>query len=119
MIETEGLTHLHLFVADIDRSLRFYRDVFGLEEMFRDGPKMVFLRPPTSSNTVTLNEVPEKAGKAGGVGHFGFRLVDKGQLDRVIEEVERAGGRIVERGEHAPGKPYAYVLDPDGYTIEL
>jgi catechol 2,3-dioxygenase len=119
VIETEGLTHLHLFVADLDRSLRFYRDVFGLEEMFRDGPKMVFLRPPNSSDTITLNEVPEKAGRTGGVEHFGFRLVDKSQLDRAVEEVERAGGRLVERGEHAPGSRYAYVADPDGYMIEL
>jgi len=23
------------------------------------------------------------------------------------------------RGEHAPGEPYAYVADPDGYEIEI
>jgi catechol 2,3-dioxygenase-like lactoylglutathione lyase family enzyme len=119
VIETDGLTHLHLFVADLDRSLRFYGEVFGLEEMFRDGPKMVFLRPPNSSDTITLNEVPEKAGITGGVDHFGFRLSDKSQLDAAIDAVERAGGRLLERGEHAPGVAYAYVLDPDGYTIEL
>jgi catechol 2,3-dioxygenase-like lactoylglutathione lyase family enzyme len=71
------------------------------------------------SDTITLNEVPEKAGTTGGIDHFGFRLVDKGQLDRAIQEVERAGGRLVERGVRATGRPYAYVLDPDGYTIEL
>jgi catechol 2,3-dioxygenase len=119
VIETEGLTHIHLFVADLDRSLRFYRDVFGLEEIFRDGPKLVFMRPPNSSDTITLNEVPEKAGMTGGVDHFGLRLVDKTQLDRAIEEVERAGGRLIERGDHAPSSPYAYVLDLDGYVIEL
>lgn len=119
MIETEGLTHLHLFVSDLDRSLAFYGAVFGLQEVFRDGPKMVFLRPPNSTDSITLNEVPAKAGAVGGVDHFGFRLIDKGQLDRAIEEVERAGGRLIERGEHAPGQPYAYVADPDGYTIEL
>jgi catechol 2,3-dioxygenase-like lactoylglutathione lyase family enzyme len=119
MIETEGLTHIHLFVADLDRSLGFYQEVFGLQEMFRDGPTMVFLRPPNSSDTITLNEVPEKAGQSGGVDHFGFRLVDPSQLDRAIEEVEQAGGRLVERGEHGPGSPYAYIADPDGYMIEL
>ena len=119
VIETEGLTHLHLFVSSLERSLRFYRDVFGFEETFRDGPKMVFLRPPGCSDTITLNEVPEKAGTPGGIDHFGFRLVDRRQLDAAIEEVERAGGRLIERGEHASGTTYAYVLDPDGYTIEL
>ena len=119
VIETEGLTHIHLFVADLNRSLRFYCDVFGFEEMFRDGPTMVFLRPRTSADTVTLNEVPEKAGKPGGVDHFGFRLADKTDLDRAIVEVERAGGRLLERGERSAGGSYAYVADPDGYMIEL
>jgi catechol 2,3-dioxygenase len=119
MIDTEGLTHIHLFVTDLDRSLRFYQEVFGLEELFRDGPKMVFLRPPNSSDTITLNEVPDRAGAGGGIDHFGFRLSDKAQLDAAIEDVERAGGTLVERGEHAPGARYAYVRDPDGYLIEL
>jgi catechol 2,3-dioxygenase len=119
VIEIEGLTHIHLFVADLDRSLRFYQEVFGLEEMFRSGPKMVFLRPPKSNDTITLNEDADRAGVAGGVDHFGFRLTDKSQLDSAIEEIEHAGGRLLERGEHGPGARYAYVSDPDGYTIEL
>ena len=27
--------------------------------------------------------------------------------------------RLVNRGEHAPDAPYAYVADPEGYVIEL
>jgi catechol 2,3-dioxygenase-like lactoylglutathione lyase family enzyme len=119
MVETEGLTHIHLCVADLERSLRFYREVFGVEEMFRDGPTMVFVRPPNTSDTITLNEVPDRAGRPGGVDHFGFRLIDKRLLDTAVAEVERAGGRLLERGERGPGDPFAYVADPDGYTIEL
>jgi catechol 2,3-dioxygenase-like lactoylglutathione lyase family enzyme len=119
VIEHQGLTHIHLFVTDLDRSLRFYREVFGLEEMFRDGPTTVFLRPPNTADTITLNEVPEKAGKAGGVDHFGFRLADKSQLDQAIAAVEKAGGRLLDRGERGEGDRFAYVADPDGYTIEL
>jgi catechol 2,3-dioxygenase-like lactoylglutathione lyase family enzyme len=37
MIETEGLTHIHLVVSDLTRSLRFYQGAFGMEEMYRDG----------------------------------------------------------------------------------
>jgi catechol 2,3-dioxygenase-like lactoylglutathione lyase family enzyme len=93
--------------------------VFGLKEMYRDGPKVAFLRPPNSSDTITLNEVPDKAGTGGGIDHFGFRLIDKNQLDRAIEEVEQAGGHLIEQGENAPGRRFAYVADPDGHTIEL
>ena len=33
--------------------------------------------------------------------------------------VHGPGGRLVERGERAPGLPYALVADPDGYVIEI
>ena len=46
MVKTQGLTHIHLVVRDLERSLQFYQGVFGMEERFRDGPKMVFLNTP-------------------------------------------------------------------------
>ena len=55
---------------------------------------------------------------AGGFEHFGFKL-DVSDHDRVIEQVEKAGGKLVSRGEHGGQFPYAYVADPDGYVIEL
>lgn len=68
---------------------------------------------------LTFAEDPATAGLSGGVAHFGFRLVDPNDIDRAIAEVERAGGRLLRRGEFAPGLPYAYVADPDGYEIEI
>jgi catechol 2,3-dioxygenase-like lactoylglutathione lyase family enzyme len=122
MIATQGLTHIHLVVRDLERSLRFYKTVFGMEERFRDGPKMVFLNTPGSQDLITLNEDPdhqEDAGISGGVAHFGFRLRDRADLNKALVEIESAGGSLLKRGEHAPGVPYAYVSDPDGYVIEL
>jgi catechol 2,3-dioxygenase-like lactoylglutathione lyase family enzyme len=122
MVETEGLTHIHLVVRDLRRSLRFYQSVFGMEERFRDGPKMVFLNTPGSQDLITLNEDPAEArlaGVGGGVAHFGFRLRNSADLDAAIAQVEAAGGKLLRRGEHAPGTPFAYVQDPDGYVIEL
>lgn len=120
-IETEGLTHVHLVVADVHRSLAFYQDVFGMEIRFWSGDRMVFLRTPGRADTITLNQAEDgqRVGDSGGIGHIGFRLVDPTRLDDAIAEVERAGGRLVARGEHAPGVAYAYVADPDGYVIEL
>lgn len=122
MIKTQGLTHIHLVVRDLERSLRFYQGVFGMREQFRSGPHMIFLNTPGSRDTITLNQnaaEAERAGDNGGVAHFGFRLADSSDLDAAIREIESAGGRLLSRGEHAPGVPYAYVRDPDGYVIEL
>jgi len=119
VIETQGLTHINLLVADIHRAKAFYEKVFGLQEIFWDGPGLVFMRPPGTHDTITLQQSPDAARSAGNIDHFGFRLADRGQLDRAIEEVIAAGGALVERGEHQPGNPYAYVTDPDGHVIEL
>ena len=89
-------------------------------EQFRDGPDIVFLRTPGSADSITLNGRPgdPRIGR-GGIDHLGFRLVDKADLDDAVRQVEAAGGRLVERGEHQPTVPFAYVVDPDGYRIEL
>lgn len=121
MIKTQGLTHIHLVVRDLERSLHFYKNVFGLEERFRDGPKMIFLNTPGSNDLITLNEDSsewDQAGVSAGIAHFGFRRHGT-DLDAAIKEVEAAGGKLVEKGEHQPGSLYAYVQDPDGYVIEL
>ena len=122
MVKTEGLTHIQLVVSDLGRSLGFYQQVFGMEELFRNGADLVFLHTPGGRDTITLNGGRQPGitpGESGGVSHFGFRLVDPSDLDRAIEAVCAAGGRLLERGEHSPGVAYAYVSDPDGYRIEL
>lgn len=120
MIRTQGLTHIHLMVSDLERSLRFYQSVFGLEEQYRDGPAMVFLRTPGARDTITLNEVPDANNRGPGrIDHFGFRLVDKADIDRAIADVEAAGGRLIERSPPDADRTFAYVADPDGNIIEL
>ena len=119
MIETQGLTHINLLVSDIRRAQAFYETVFGFQEMFRAGPRLVFLKPPGTNDSITLQEDPDAAGVTGNIDHFGLRLTDRSDLDRAVAEVVRAGGSLIERGEHEPGRPYAYVSDPDGHIIEF
>jgi catechol 2,3-dioxygenase-like lactoylglutathione lyase family enzyme len=59
------------------------------------------------------------AGKTAGIGHFGFRLVDAKDIEAAVDAATIAGGQLLRRGEFAPGFPYAYIADPDGYEIEI
>jgi len=119
MIKARGLHHINLNVRDIGRSLKFYQEAFGLEVDFWEGKKMVFLHSPGAHDTITLCQAKEGQPVAGGgVSHFGFSLTKKDH-DEMIKQVVNAGGKLQSRGEHAPGVPYAYVTDPDGYVIEL
>ena len=121
MPQTFGLTHIHLVVADIARSLAFYTDVFEMEELFWEGEDLVFLRTPGTKDMITLNADPTRGnpGDSGGIAHFGFRLLNATDMDRAVAEVEAAGGTLVRRGEHSAGELFAYVRDPDGYLIEI
>jgi predicted enzyme related to lactoylglutathione lyase len=66
-----------------------------------------------------FEESEEKVGEHGGVAHFGFRLVDAADIDAAAAEVERAGGKILSRGDFCPGEPYLFAADPDGYVVEI
>src|SRR5438067_13942778 len=103
MVQTYGLTHINLAVRDLERALRFYEQVFGLHEYGR-GDRLVHTQASGRHDIITFGEDPTTAGLSGGVAHFGFRLVDPGEIDRAIAVVERAGGRLLGRGGLASGR---------------
>lgn len=121
MIKTLGLTHIHLVVKDLKRSLDFYQTVFGMEVKFWAGEGLVFLNTPGSNDLITLHQAEgdQPTGSSGGILHFGFQLENRADLESAISEVIAAGGALKKRGEFTPGMPFAYVADPDGYEIEL
>ena len=118
MIKTHGLSHVALSVLDPERSLAFYRSVFGVREYFRDDTTIQVLGPG-KYDVIAFEKRPANAGMSGGIIHFGFRLTRPGDIDAAVGAVIAAGGTIVSRGEFGPGLPYAFVRDPDGYEIEI
>jgi catechol 2,3-dioxygenase-like lactoylglutathione lyase family enzyme len=118
MIRTRGLTHIALTVSDLDRSARFYRDVFGAVEVYRD-PAFVQLQTPGSWDVIVLEQGKKNAGASGGIAHFGFRLIDPADIDAAADAVMRAGGVVKDKGQFVPGEPYLFATDPDGYEIEI
>ena len=98
--------------------MRFYERVFGVKEYYRDANSIQAVGPG-SHDVIAFEKDTTNSGKGGGIRHFGFRLIEAEDIDTAVDEVEDAGGKLIRRGEFAPGFPFAYVNDPDGYEIEI
>ena len=117
-VQTHGLTHIALAVRNAKRSLEFYRRVFGVVPIYqKDG--FVQAQTPGSRDVLVFEEQPRRAGHAGGIAHFGFRLKDAADIKVALEAVKAAGGEILDHGEFCPGEPYLFFRDPDGYEVEV
>ena len=142
-----GFFHGGIAVSDMDRSLAFYRDALGLEVHFdvvldavdyvrevlgvtmRDA-RVVYLRVPGSEGVFV--ELIEYRGTDGrpvvprawdpGTGHLCFHVSDAAALHaRVTASGFRSrssGVATIPIGPNKGGRA-AYLLDPDGYHIEL
>lgn len=123
----EGITsigHVALRIKDLDRSLDFYVDKMGFEEMFRldrDGaPWIVYLRV-TDDQYIELfpggegNHAPHA--ETIGYNHVCFTVDD---LDTVIARLAERGVPLSRPKKVAiDGNAQAWVEDPDGHRIEL
>ena len=116
-ISTYGLTHLNLEVRDPDVSLRFYTRLFGVQETYRDA-KSIQVSGPGPHDVIAFVK-SDQAGNTGGITHFGFRLREPADMATALESAIAVGATIIRQGEFGPGLPYLYLLDPDGYEIEI
>jgi catechol 2,3-dioxygenase-like lactoylglutathione lyase family enzyme len=98
MIKTFGLTHVALAVRDVDRSAKFYRQVFGAVQVYRqDG--FAQLQTPGSHDVIVLEKKSRSVGKSGGIAHFGFRLQHPKDIRAAPLPLARAGGTVKDQGE--------------------
>jgi catechol 2,3-dioxygenase len=130
-MEVKELGHLVLYVRDIDRSARFYRDVLGWRQILPDEsevghlPVAAFASPNgrTHHELLLIEVGPDAAaqpqGRRVGLYHFGLKVGDSDdELREALATVQASGTRIVGSADHTVTHSL-YIEDPDGNEIEL
>ncbi len=131
-VDIQGLDHVVIRVADLERALAFYRDALGCAEERRiDGIGLVQLR--AGASLIDLVPVDSPLGRAGGgaapAAGAGGRNMDHFALQIASFDADAIRAHLLSHGIEAGevGRRYGaqgngpsiYLLDPDGNTVEL
>jgi len=141
MIPLQRLTHIGICVTDLERSLRFYRDLLGFQHehelavegeptdtllrlrgvrlravyLQRDGVRIELLHygspPAPAPRSRPMNEP--------GLTHLSFRVAD---MDATLAALRAAGERVLDETVirfPEVGSAACFIVDPDQQLIEL
>ena len=115
--------HVHLKVADLERSLAFYRDVLGLSVTQRYGSQAAFLSAGGYHHHIGLNTWESAGGPppphgTTGLYHVAILYPTRAELADALRRVMRAGLAIEGAADHGVSEA-VYLRDPDGNGVEL
>jgi lactoylglutathione lyase len=111
-----------LFVADLERSVVFYRDVIGLPFKLQGDGYVEFATQGTRFGLYHRNRLDELTGQdATAPGRPGGEVVFLvGDVDAEAERLRGAGATILKGPvDRAWGHRTLHVADPDGFVVEL
>jgi lactoylglutathione lyase len=118
------ILHTAYFVNDIARSLKFYRDVLGMNELQRfelgEGVHEVIMGFPESKGAGvilmwnTMRTSPYQRGDS--YSRFVMMVSD---LDAAMAHLNAHGVKVTKQATEIGSLRYCMIEDPDGYTIEV
>jgi lactoylglutathione lyase len=123
MSQVRKLLHTRYRVDDLEQTVKFYRDVLGLEEVRRHksprGSELVFLKAPGSEELIELCSYPASGPVRvqPDLTHIAFEVDSLEEFGRHLAQL----GLKYSDGPHlsADGGGIAFVDAPEGYEIEL
>ena len=121
--EQTRIGHVHLKVADLDRSLKFYRDILGFQVMQYYGSSAVFISAGGYHHHIGLNTWYSKNGSpppasSTGLFHTAILYPTRKDLAVALKRLVIAGYPLTGASDH--GVSHAlYLDDPDGNGVEL
>jgi catechol 2,3-dioxygenase len=117
------LGHVHLKVADLERALRFYQGVLGLEITQRLGNSAAFLSAGGYHHHLGLNTWESQGGGTPargttGLYHLALLYPTRAALGDALRRLIKAGIPLEGAADHGVSEAL-YLRDPDGNGVEL
>jgi glyoxylase I family protein len=124
-----GIHHITLLVANLDRSLAFYRNVLGMRlvkqtvnEDDRSARHFIFGdadgRPGTLITCLEYPDLDEGKVGRGSTHHFALSVESEAELNAWRQYLEEKGVPTTEVMDREDSKSI-YLRDPDGHIVEI
>jgi catechol 2,3-dioxygenase len=115
--------HVHLKVADLDRSLKFYCDVLGFELIQKYGTQAAFVSAGGYHHHIGLNTWESKGGNppppgTTGLYHLAILYPTRADLADALKRLLANGIQLDGASDHGVSEAL-YLRDPDGNGVEL
>lgn len=117
------LLHTRYRVNDLERTVKFYREVLGLQEVRRHksprGSELVFLKAPESEELIEITYFPGSGPVQvqADLTHLAFEVDN---LDEFREHLAKLGLTYSDGPTLKPdGSGFAFIDAPEGYEVEL
>lgn len=109
--------HVHVGVADLDRSIAFYTGLFGEAPSVIKSDYAKWMLENPRINFAISAQGPD----ASGIGHLGLQVDDRAELAEVYGRLEEAGRPVLDEGATTccyARSEKSWIADPDGVVWE-
>ena len=117
-MKTDSIGQIAITVSDVDKALPFYRDILGLQYLFRPSPNLAFL---SSGSVRIMLSTPQGAGTPGANSILYFKVSDIAATHAAMV----ASGATSERAPQFTARLsdhelwIGFLRDPDGNIVGL
>lgn len=122
-MKARKLLHTRYRVNDLGKTVQFYKEVLGLEEVRRHksprGSELVFLKAPESEELIEICQFSESGPVKvqPDLTHLAFEVAS---LEEFAKHLARLGLKYSDGPVIQPdGSGFAFIDAPEGYEIEL